>query len=376
MANTIFNTDSPSTVKLWAMRIYRDFVTDTGMLAAMIEAGIVRKHEDTSENAGDRVRISFLQKQTGAGLIGNQAATGQENALVYFTDDLYIDQLRYPIEIPNVMTISQQRVSYDLPEDTYKVSMDWLAQRGIVSVLYQLAGFNPATFNYQGTTYTSSKKLILTGMNQAIAPSTGRVLYVGNNTSDTTTQSDPTATMKLSLIDQLEALAEIADPYYIRPLSETSEIKYHLYVHTYQWQQLIQDTSAPIQFRDIFGNAIAAGEGEGAFGRSMVYSQTLIMKTDKIPNGVSANDGTGVVLPNVRRALFCGRDAAAFALGRGFDDGKEIVPGFMIREDVIDIGNTRRVAINALWGVKKVKFNGVDHGVIVVPTYVAQTASY
>lgn len=108
----------------------------------------------------------------------------------------------------------------------------------------------------------------------------------------------------------------------------------------------------------------------------MVYSQTLIMKTDKIPNGLTANDGTGVVLPNVRRAVFCGRDAVAFALGRGFDDGKEIVPGFMIREDLIDIGNTRRVAINALWGAKKVTFNGIDHGVIVVPSYVAQTAAY
>jgi hypothetical protein len=346
------------------------------MLAAMMEAGIVRKHEDTSENAGDRVRISFLQKQTGAGLIGNESANGNENALVYFTDDLLINQLRYPIEIPNVMTISQQRVVYDLPEDTYKVSMDWLAQRGIVSVLYQLAGFNAVSFSYQGTTFSGAKRLTLTGMNTPIAPSSNRVLYVGNNTSDTSTQSDPTATMKLSLIDQLEAMAEIADPYYIRPLSETGEIKYHLYVHTYQWQQLIQDTSAPIQFRDIFGNSIAAGESDGGFGRSMVYSQTLIMKTDKIPNGLSANDGTGVVLPNVRRAVFCGRDAVAFALGRGYDDGKEIVPGFMIREDVIDIGNTRRVAINALWGAKKVTFNSVDHGVIVVPTYVAQTATY
>lgn len=96
----------------------------------------------------------------------------------------------------------------------------------------------------------------------------------------------------------------------------------------------------------------------------------------KIPNGLSANDGTGTPLANVRRAVFCGRDAVAFALGRGYDDGKEIVPGFMIREDVIDIANTRRVAINALWGAKKVVFNNVDHGVIVIPSYVAQTAAY
>lgn len=376
MANTIFGTDSASTVKLWALRMMRDFVTDTGMLSAMMEAGIVKTFEDTKNQAGDRVRVSFLQKQTGSGLIGNQAANGNENSLIYFTDDLLIDQLRYPIEIPNTMNISQQRVNYDLQEDTYKVSMDWLAQRGIVSVLYQLAGFNAQSFTFQGTTYSGAKRLTLTGMNNPTAPSTGRVLYIGNNTTDTTTQSDATATMKLSVIDQLEAMAEIADPYYIRPLSETGEIKYHLYVHTFQWQQLIQDTSAPIQFRDIFGNSISAGESDGGFGRSMVYSQTLIIKTDKIPNGLSANDGTGVVLPNVRRAVFCGKDAVAFALGQGYNDGKDIVPGFLIREDLVDIANTRRIAINAIWGAKKVTFNNIDHGVIVVPTYVAQTASY
>lgn len=352
------------------------FVTDTGMLAGLMEHGVVRKHEDTQENAGDRVRLNFLQKQTGTGLIGNEAANGNENALVYFTDDLLINQLRYPIEIPNVSTISAQRVVYDLPEDTYKVSMDWLAQRGIVSVLYQLAGFNALSFSYQGQTFTGSKRLTLQGMNVPTAPSTNRVLYIGGNTSDTSTNSDTTATLKLSLVDQLESLAEIANPYYIAPLSETSEIKYIWIVHTFQWQQLIQDTSAPIQFRDIFGNDIAAGNSQGGFGRSFLYSNTLIMKSDKIPMGLSANDGTGTTLSHVRRSVFCGRDAVAFALGRGYDDGKEIVPGFMIREDVIDIGNTRRVAINALWGASKVTFNSTDHGVIVVPGYTAQTNTY
>ncbi len=247
MANTIFNTGDPQVVKLWSMRVYRDFVTDTGMLAGLMEHGVVRKHEDTQENAGDRIRLNFLQKQTGAGLIGNQSANGNENALVYFTDDLLINQLRYPIEIPNVSTISQQRVVYDLPEDTYKVSMDWLAQRGIVSVLYQLAGFNALSFSYQGTTFTGPSRLSLQGMNVPLAPSTNRVLYIGSNSSDTTTNSDTTATLKLSLVDQLESLAEIANPYYVAPLSETSEIKYIWIVHTFQWQQLIQDTSAPIK---------------------------------------------------------------------------------------------------------------------------------
>lgn len=96
----------------------------------------------------------------------------------------------------------------------------------------------------------------------------------------------------------------------------------------------------------------------------------------KIPNGISNGTFTtaGNILPNVRRAIFCGRDSAVLALGRGFSDGKEVVPGFIIREDVIDIAQTRRVAISAIWGIKKIQFNGIDHGVIVCPTDVAQTS--
>jgi hypothetical protein len=371
MAITQFASSDLQTVKLWSNRIYKDFVTDTGLLASMMEAGIVSKQEKLQNMAGDSVRISFLLRQTGPGLIGDQAATGQGNALTYFTEDLFINQLRYPIEIPNTMTISQQRVLYDLPEDTYKVSMDWLAQRGVVSVLYQLAGFNPNSFVYDGYTYTGVQKQTLQGLNTVLAPSANRVYYPNGLTSDQAVNADPTATLKFIHIDELEAEAETVRPY-IRPISERDGVKYHMYVHTRQWQSLLQDTSAPIQYRDIFGNLIAAGKTDGGIARSMVYSQTEIFKTDKIPNGVDS--GTNLVLANTRRAIFCGRDAAVMALGRGFSDGKEIVPGFIIREDVIDIAQTRRIAINAIWGIKKIQFNGTDHGVIVLPTYVAQTS--
>ena len=190
MAITQFASSDLQTVKLWSNRIYRDFVTDTGMLAAMMEAGVVSKQEKTQNEAGDQVRISFLQRQTGPGLIGDQAATGNENALTYFTEDCVINQLRYPIAIPNIMTISQQRVLYDLPEDTYKVSMDWLAQRGIVSVLYQMAGFNPNSFTYDGYTYTGTQKLTLQGLNPVLPPSSTRIFYPNNDASEDAVQVD------------------------------------------------------------------------------------------------------------------------------------------------------------------------------------------
>lgn len=371
MSTTQFSTSDLQTVKLWSNRIYKDFITDASLLGSMLKSGVVSKQDKTQNDAGDQVRISFLQRLTTPGLIGDQVATGNEVALTYFVDDVLINQLRKPVSIPNTMTISQQRVLYDLPEDTYQVSMDWMKIRGVVGALYQLAGFNASSFTYDGSTYSGAQRLELTGLNAAIAPSANRVFWPNGLTNDQSVNADTTATMKFSLIDECEALAETVRPY-IRPISETDGIKYHMYVHTRQWQQLIQDTTAPIQYRDIMGNMIASGRGDGSIARSMVYSQTEIFKTDKIPNGV--NSGTLAVLANTRRAVFCGRDAAVLALGRGYQDGKETVPGFIIREDTWDIGQQRRIAINGIFGIKKVVFNSLDNGVIVVPTYVAQTS--
>jgi hypothetical protein len=371
MAVTQFSSSDLQTVKLWSNRIYKDFITDSGLLASMLASGVVSKQDKTQNDAGDQVRISFLNRLTTPGLIGDQAATGNETALTYYTDDVLINQLRKPVAIPNTMTISQQRVLYDLPEDTYQVSMDWMKIRGVVGALYQLAGFTASSFTYDGSTYSGAQRLELTGLNAAIAPTANRIFRPNSYTTDEQVNADSTATLKFTLIDECEAIAETVRPY-IRPISETSGVKYHMYVHTRQWQQLLQDTTAPIQYRDIMGNLIASGRGDGGIARSMIYSQTEIFKTDKIPNGV--NSSTAAVLANTRRAVFCGRDAACLALGRGYSDGKETVPGFIIREDTWDIGQIRRVAINGIFGIKKIQFNSLDNGVIVVPTYVAQTS--
>lgn len=377
MSTTYFNASDPQVVKLWSNRIYRDFVTDTGILSSMIESGVVSRQDNTMSSAGDTVTVSFLQKQEGYGLVGNQSASGQEYAMQYFTDKVVVNQARYPIGIPNVMTISQQRVVYDIPEDTYKVSMDWLSERATLSIFNQLAGFNPNTFSWGGLPYTSymPATTILQGMNLVSAPSTNRVYYPNNLTSDQEVSNDPTATFKLSDIHQLEYMASTMQPY-IRPISESSGIKYHLYVHTSVWINMLQDTNSPIQFRDVFGGQVIAGETTGTIARSFDYSQTRIFVSDKLPQGI---DNSGNVLANVRRAVFCGRDAAVLCLGQGYADGNETVPGFIMREDVYDIANIRRIAINAIWGIKKVVFPStqavpgqtvnIDHGVIVMSSY-------
>ena len=370
MATTQFSVNDPQTAKLYAGRVYQDIITGDGLINSMREAGIITKQEDASRSAGDSVTFSLLKNQEGIGLIGDETATGQESALTYFTDTVLLNQIRYPVSIPNKGTISSQRVAYSMYEDAYRGLINWLQERHVLSVFYQLAGFNPTSFTWGGQTYTGQKRLILQGLNSPLSPSSDRVVYGGtSNSSDDDVASDNTATFKLADIDELEYTAETKQPY-IKPLTYADGIKYHLYVHTSIWEQLLQDTTSPIQYRDLFGNLMQSGKSAGTMARSFDYSQTRVFRSDKLPNGVSS---TGEVLSNVRRSVFVGQEACVAALGQGYQDGADSVPGFIIRQETADIGQIIRLAINAIWGIKKIRFDGTDHGVITVSNYTAKT---
>ena len=112
---------------------------------------------------------------------------------------------------------------------------------------------------------------------------------------------------------------------------------------------------------------INSGRQDGRIPTSIVYSKTRIFKTPYIPLGV--NSSTSAEVANCRRAVFCGKESLAIAYGQGYNDGGSIVPGFTINSDTVDIQNIRRYAIVGVFGIKKLKFDSVDHGTIVVSTY-------
>lgn len=368
---TQFAAADVQTVKLWSDRIFYDTTSDASLVGQMISDGTLQKVEDLNKTAGDSVKVHFLRRLTNKGLRGEAAATGNEQALVYDQDTLLIDQMRNVVQIPSKKTISQQRVKFDLPEDAYSVLRDWFVDRAVRGAMNQLAGFYPTSFTYDGETYSGNDRLLLLGQNAGVAPSTDRIVRANSLATDTLVAADTTATMKLSLIDSAEKTAETktsSTSKYIKPLSLDNGIKYKCYVHLEQFYQLLQDTTAPIQMRDVLLSQIAGGgKKEMLIGRSFDYSQTRIIATDKVPNGLTSS----VVDANCRRAVFVGMDAGWVAFGQGFTGGGDTTPGFSWNEDTVDVGQWRRIACQGIYGIKKAQFNSTDHGSIVISTYSA-----
>ncbi len=367
MTATTFSTSDVQTVKRWSDRVAHDAISDQTLVGQMINDGTLILKNDLAKAAGDNVKYHFLNRISDAGLIGNQAATGNELALTYHQDTVTINQLRQVVQIPN-KNIDAQRVTFNMPEDTYQVLRNWMTERMAVSALWQLAGFTNTTPTYDGVVYTASNYLQLTGMNAVTAPSSTRIIRANgtSNTTDQAVQADTTATMKFSQIDEAVESARINRPY-IKPFE--GAIKFKCYVHYKQFRSLIQDTTGPIQYRDIMLSKIAGGMREEALiGETMEYNQTRIIATDKVPLGCHSSGSA--TQANVRRAVFCGQEAGAVAFGQGFTAGSNTTPGFSFEQDFVDVNQYKRIAISNIWGLEKTIYNSIDNGSIVISTYV------
>lgn len=366
MTATTFATADANTRKLWSDRLIYDTTSDQATVGNAISAGILIRQDKLDNEAGDQITYSFLNRISSKGLIGMASANGNETPLVYTTDVLLINQLRKPVQIPNKGTIDQQRVPFALNEDTYKNLRNWLVERMTVSFFYNLCGYAPTTITYDTETYTGTDRLEVWGMNTPRTPT--RTVYGNGLTTELLVNGDATATAKLTMIDSMLASAMKVRPY-ITPLSEEEGgIKYRWYVHVDTFYQLLQDTTGPIQLRDILLSQIAGGaKKEIAVGNSFIYNQVEVICSDKLPFGQNVN----AALANCRRGLFCGKEAGAIAFGQGYAGLAGKTAGMKFTQDEVDIQLFTRIAVVAIWGLQRTQFNSADHGSIVTTTYTA-----
>lgn len=363
MAGYQNTTSTDQVVKLWNARLAVDALADAEVIGQMKSAGVIEVKEDLSKGAGDQIKYDLRARLTNAGLVGMEAAAGNEQGLDFYQDSLYIDQIRNVINIPASHTIQQQRILHDLMQEAYPALKDWIIERQTVSAFNQLCGNNATSIIYDGTTYTGDKKKVITGNNSVSALASSRVIRVNDGANDSVTNADTTAKLTLDAVTRCEDLAATTRPY-ILPLSIGGGIKYMMYVHIDGFRQLLEDnTYTGGQHRDFLLAQMQSGnKKEALIGKSFDFSQTRIVALDKLPNGVHSNTAQ----TNTRRAVFCGKQALTMALGQGYG-----AAGYMFKQDDGDVKNRVDISITGIWGCKRSVYNSVDYGAIAVTHYVA-----
>jgi N4-gp56 family major capsid protein len=355
MAATDFPLGDPLAVQRWSTSLAVE-AAKKQYFAKFIGQGqdnlIVLKNE-LNKGAGEKVTVGLRMKLAEAGIEGDNVieghATGEE-ALSFFNDALFIDQLRKSTKSKGKM--SEQRVPYNMRKEGRDALATWWAEtmdENLIMYLSGARGIDPSFKVALGWTGRANNALT--------APDAGHQMYAGAATGKADMVN--TDLMTLMDIEKFSALAETLDPM-IQPMMINGEKKFVCLMHTFQAFQL----RTSVTTNDWLDIHKATDRGADA----MVYKNALGEYADVIlhkhRNVIGFDDyGVGVNL-DARRALFMGAQAGIMAYGQGSSPQK-----YSWNEDKDDRGNALAVTAGTIFGVKKSRYNSKDFGVVALDTY-------
>ncbi len=354
MAETTYGVNHPLAVKVWRKKLMQEVLKETWASRFMGEDSnsLIQIFDELEKSAGDRITVGLRMQLGGSGIQGDDTLEGNEEALVTYSDNLYINQLRHAVKSSGKM--SEQRVPFSVREEAMQGLKDWWAGRIDTSFMNHICGNS----GQADTRYT--------GNNTTTAPSTNRKLFADDNSSETTLTTGTSDNFSLALLDKAVATAKTASPL-IRPIKIKGGEYYVCFIDPWQTQDLRTQTAAG-QWADIQQAAIMGGQltdnpiFTGALG---MYAGVILHETTRLYTFNS--DGGN----RMARAVFCGAQSCAIGYGRG-EEGKKS-DRFEWVEETFDFKNKLGVSAGMIWGLKKLVFNSEDFATITLSTNALQS---
>jgi len=349
MATTAFATGDNLAVKLWSKKIAIEALKQTWCYKFMgsDDNSVIQIFDDTQKSPGDRIRIPLRRLLVANGVLGDLTLEGNEERINYYSDDVFIQQLRHAVREGGKFT--RQLVPFDIREHARASLQDWWADRIDTWFMNQIAG------------NTAQTDIRFSGLQATIAADTDHTIIAGGSTTTGSLSSGGSGIFTLTLIDVcVEKAKSLAVP--IRPIMINGEEKYVMFMHHYQVTDMRTNTNTG-QWYDIQKAALQGGNitqnpiYTGAIGE---YNGVILHASNRLPNAVSAASA----VTNTKVAVFAGAQAVGMAFGR--DNGPE---RFNWVEDYFDYENQFGVAAGCIAGMKKLVFNGSDFATLQVNTF-------
>ena len=363
MARTVIGTSDALTIKKYSASLTREvyaksfwaqrFMADVGGVNDDPQVPIW-VYTDLEAAEGDQIRFDLVKSLNAPPTAGDNLLMENAERLIFFTDAVNIDQLRHAVDTGGRMT--KKRTLHDLRDLARNRLSDYFAALFDEMIFYYLAG---------GRGVNTTGMILPTSWsghagNSLQNPDSGHWVFPGTVTSESTmTASD---VMTLTVLDKALMVAKTAFPQ-LQPLNVGGEDIYVCIMHPRQARDLRANTNTG-QWLDIQKALVTkVGEDSPIFrGGLGMYNGILLYEHPRIP---LFNMGAGGSVPGAR-ALFLGKQALAMAFGtRG--EGLR----FSWNEELVDLGNILVVGAGTIMGMKKVRFNNADFGVITVSTAAA-----
>lgn len=318
---------------------------------------------DLEKEAGDQVTYDIVMQIGGAPVKGRDSAEGTATAMKLFTDTLYIDQFRKVVDVGDTMT--RQRTKHNLPQ---------LARRGIAEYMArymdELCGMYAAGRRGINSDFIEPTSFTGHAGNALQAPDALHKMYAAVGvTADTGLTS--TDKMSRAFVERLNTRVSTqgggtAGVPRMRPITTPKGPRFVLVLHPWQIYDL-KTTTGEGGWLDIT-KAAAGAEGSGSplfTGMIGMIGGTVLQESTTITLYGGYGAGANVL---GARALMLGRHAVELAFGAKGRRMQDRVKYFIVDEPR-DFGDKQELLAGAVVGVKKVRYNGMDHGI-----YAAESA--
>lgn len=351
MARTIVGVGDPKAIKkqsaLLSVLVTKESFFGRGMMTRGQESkGFVQRIDDLKSEKGDQVSVDLLMPAKMDPIIGSDVLEGNEEEMVFYTDNVKIDQVRGGINVGD--TMSRKRTIYDLRKKALRVHKDWW-KRVWDEVLFIYASGTVGL----GAGYVWRPTNKFFNVNALQAPDSKHQFFGGDATSTATI--DATDKVTLALVEKMVAMAETmggdtSGELSMLPGDIGGEEAFALVLHPFCAVDIRRTTSTG-EWLDIQKAAVThEGRDNPIFkgGSSLGVYNGVILKKHR--NVVQFAGGAGGAV-NCARNLFLGRQGVFLTSGNAGDD-----MAFNVTEEVKDHGDKVAIGSSCIFGVKKASY--------------------
>jgi N4-gp56 family major capsid protein len=379
MARTIVGLNDPKAVKKYsafmAVDVAKKSYWSKKFMGEGEEASMpIQQLTDLETDSGEYISFDLSMQLKMQPVEGDDVLENKEEDLKFYTDGIYIDQMRGGVNAGGRMT--RKRTIHSLRKTARRRSSDWW-QRAFDELIFMYGsgarGIN-ADFIYPSS-YTGFAN------NPFTAPDSEHIAYAGSATQKSEILSAGAHNMTLTEIDKAVAIAAMmgggsgggaagtdgnTQTPKIQPIMINGERHFVCLMNPWQVYD-VRTASAAGQWLDI-QKAAAGAEGR----KSPIFKGTLGMYNNVVlhehESVIRFNDyGAGNV--EAARALFMGEQSMVLAFGTAGTGLR-----FSWHEESRDNGNQAIISTSSIFAVKKVTFNGKDFGMYAIDTAAKQPA--
>jgi N4-gp56 family major capsid protein len=349
----------PKAVKRWSGQLFLDILTKGYFDRKFVSEGdnsVIQRLTDLESDAGDTISFDLSVQLRSRPTTGDNRLEGKEENLRFFTDVVYIDQMRHGVSAGGKM--SRKRTLHNIRSIAKERLSDyWSSYIDQLHFIY-LSGARGINQDYiEDTLWTGF------ATNPLDPPDAGHIIFPGTATKATLVAGDVMTRVVVERAAVKATMMRAMDPTTANMIAINidGEQHYVLLMSPFQEYDLrVTDSGGWLDIQK--AAAQAEGKNNPIFkgGLGMIDNVVLHSHENVIRFSDYGAGAPGTVL--AARALFMGRQAGVVAYGSA--GGLR----FTWTEEMSDHGNEPKVAAGVIMGVKKSRFNGKDFGVLSIDT--------